>query len=296
MGKKALIFAGVIFVGGLIYFNGQVADACTHGNCVHGWSSKYTQAEQNNSRMWFIGFPLFVFLLYQFINRNEETKINFTNSSDKKNQNIKQTKQVSQSLDKPTALRRVRNLLHGETVQDKFGYISGRALVKSGKEQEHGLILNLDKNYKWRVDRELSIKEFNLSADELEERIKKMEDIEKDIEKKEEARAKEEAIRKKEEPRIIEREYEKLVSAIQNQPRKQHIKLKKFYKINEMITHSPKIISIFLPNISGQRLKEYEVDPPLYYKKEALEKYTNYNFKKLLHRKYNKGMKSLFHD
>ena len=74
MGKKALIFAGVIFVGGLIYFNGQVADACTHGNCVHGWSSKYTQAEQNNSRMWFIGFPLFIFLIYLFVNRDTETK------------------------------------------------------------------------------------------------------------------------------------------------------------------------------------------------------------------------------
>ena len=74
MANKILIFAGVIFVGGLIYFNGQVADACTHGNCVHGWSSKNTQAEQNNSRMWFIGFPLFIFLIYLFVNRDTETK------------------------------------------------------------------------------------------------------------------------------------------------------------------------------------------------------------------------------
>ena len=90
MGNKILIFAGVIFVGGLIYFNGQVADACTHGNCVHGWSSKYTQDEQNNSRMWFIGFPLITFLIYLLFNSNVETKINLTDSSDQKNQNTKQ--------------------------------------------------------------------------------------------------------------------------------------------------------------------------------------------------------------
>ena len=89
MGNKTLIFAGVIFVGGLIYFNGQVADACTHGNCVHGWSSKNTQAEQNNSRMWFIGFPLFIFLIYLFVNRDTETKSSNKPTNKKNNSEVR---------------------------------------------------------------------------------------------------------------------------------------------------------------------------------------------------------------
>jgi len=89
MANKILIFAGVIFVGGLIYFNGQVADACTHGNCVHGWSSKNTQAEQNNSRMWFIGFPLFIFLIYLFVNRDTETKSSNKPTNKKNNSEVR---------------------------------------------------------------------------------------------------------------------------------------------------------------------------------------------------------------
>jgi hypothetical protein len=95
VGKKALIFAGVIFVGGLIYFNGQVADACTHGNCVHGWSSKYTQDEQNNSRMWFIGFPLLTFLIYIFFNSNKEEYLNANKEKKNLHSNNKKNKEPS---------------------------------------------------------------------------------------------------------------------------------------------------------------------------------------------------------
>jgi len=270
MGNKTLIFAGVIFVGGLIYFNGQVADACTHGNCVHGWSSKNTQAEQNNSRIWFIGFPLFIFLAYQFFNIN-----------------VKKTSKPSSPRNKAAKYST------GIT-------INLRDLVKQQWEKKYGLILNFNENSelsgakKFAVDKRLSMKKLNLSADELEERIKKK--IE--IDKQEEVEAKEEAIREKEEPRIVENEYQELVSAIQHDPEKQRIKLKKFYVVEDIWTSDPEIFQGMLSDISGPRLKdhEYEVEPPLYYKKEVLEKYTNYNFKKLMLKKYNKGMKSLFHD
>ena len=72
MNKGFLILVGIIFVAGLIYLNGQVADACTHGNCVHGWDSKYTKTEQANYRLWFFGFPITIYILYKFFNSDNQ--------------------------------------------------------------------------------------------------------------------------------------------------------------------------------------------------------------------------------
>jgi hypothetical protein len=194
VGKKALIFAGVIFVGGLIYFNGQVADACTHGNCVHGWSSKYTQDEQNNSRMWFIGFPLFVFLVYQFFNIN-----------------VKKTSKPSSSSNKATKYS------SGIT-------INMRDLIKKQWEKKYGLILNFNENSElsgakqFTVDKRLSMKKLNLSVYELEERIKKKIEIDKQEEEKikqEESTLLASLQKRQQESEKIAKEYQELVCSIE---------------------------------------------------------------------------------
>ena len=82
MGKKSLTIAIIIFIVGILYFNSQVSDACSHGNCIHGWDSKYTQDEQRNYFLWFFGFPAAVFLLYKFfIVKKRNSHINQKNSS-----------------------------------------------------------------------------------------------------------------------------------------------------------------------------------------------------------------------
>lgn len=77
MNKGFLILVGIIFVAGLIYLNGQVADACTHGNCVHGWDSKYTKTEQANYRLWFFGFPIIIYILYKFFNSDNQNNSSY---------------------------------------------------------------------------------------------------------------------------------------------------------------------------------------------------------------------------
>ena len=80
MNKGFLILVGIIFVAGLIYLNGQVADACTHGNCVHGWDSKYTKTEQAIYRLWFFGFPITIYILYKFFNSDNQNNSSYQKS------------------------------------------------------------------------------------------------------------------------------------------------------------------------------------------------------------------------
>ena len=82
MNKGFLILVGIIFVAGLIYLNGQVADACTHGNCVHGWDSKYTKTEQANYRLWFFGFPITIYILYKFFNSDKQNNSSYQEKVD----------------------------------------------------------------------------------------------------------------------------------------------------------------------------------------------------------------------
>jgi hypothetical protein len=70
MSKNKLILFSVIFIIGLIFFNQQVADACTHGNCIHGWDSKNTKGEQGTYRLWFFGFPAAIFAYYWFVKKD----------------------------------------------------------------------------------------------------------------------------------------------------------------------------------------------------------------------------------
>ena len=69
MNKSSLIILSIIFLVGLIFLNGQVSDACTHGNCIHGWDSKYTKTEQANFRIWFFGFPVLIYFIYKFLKK-----------------------------------------------------------------------------------------------------------------------------------------------------------------------------------------------------------------------------------
>ena len=51
-------FLVLVYVGGCFTLNQAVADACTHGNCIHGWYSKYNGTEKALFFTWLIGFPL----------------------------------------------------------------------------------------------------------------------------------------------------------------------------------------------------------------------------------------------
>lgn len=51
----------IVYFGGCAVLNQAVSDACTHGNCIHGWNSKYNGSEKALFFSWGIGFPLVIF-------------------------------------------------------------------------------------------------------------------------------------------------------------------------------------------------------------------------------------------
>ena len=89
MGKIVLVVVVIVFFLGLGYFNSQVAEACTHGNCVHGWDSKYTYTEQRYFQLWLIGFPILAyFIVYHFADEGDEIK----SESNPKKSNLRSNK------------------------------------------------------------------------------------------------------------------------------------------------------------------------------------------------------------
>ena len=52
----------VIYIIGFVIANKSVSDSCTHGNCKHGWNSKYNKEEKNLASLWIIGFPIASYL------------------------------------------------------------------------------------------------------------------------------------------------------------------------------------------------------------------------------------------
>lgn len=60
MRKLLAAFLALVYVAGCVRLNQAVANACTHGNCIHGWYSKYNGTEKALFFAWMIGFPLAV--------------------------------------------------------------------------------------------------------------------------------------------------------------------------------------------------------------------------------------------
>jgi hypothetical protein len=48
----------VVYLVGVSYGNAMVRGACWHGNCIHGWNSKYNGTERAIATSWIFGFPL----------------------------------------------------------------------------------------------------------------------------------------------------------------------------------------------------------------------------------------------
>ena len=112
MNKGFLILVGIIFVAGLIYLNGQVADACTHGNCVHGWDSKYTKTEQANFRLWFFGFPITIYILYRFFNSDNQNNRSYQEKVDySKPKRVVKTKKQVRNVTSPCVLWTITSVL-----------------------------------------------------------------------------------------------------------------------------------------------------------------------------------------
>lgn len=68
MNKKQLrenvtIALVVIYLIGFVVANNYVADSCTHGNCKHGWNSKYNKKEKRIASLWIIGYPVLTYFL-----------------------------------------------------------------------------------------------------------------------------------------------------------------------------------------------------------------------------------------
>lgn len=57
----------LIYFFGCIHFNSQVEEACTHGNCKHGWYSKYNESEKIEAIMWMFGCPSVAFVIYSIL-------------------------------------------------------------------------------------------------------------------------------------------------------------------------------------------------------------------------------------
>lgn len=60
----------LIYWGGCAVLNEEVRTACTHGNCVHGWYSKYNTAEKVVFLAWAVGFPTVVALVAGAMDRS----------------------------------------------------------------------------------------------------------------------------------------------------------------------------------------------------------------------------------
>ena len=48
----------------------MVAESCRHGNCKHGWYSKYNRKEQRLATLWMIGFPIGSAFLFSYVRGN----------------------------------------------------------------------------------------------------------------------------------------------------------------------------------------------------------------------------------
>ncbi|KGK01640.1 topoisomerase DNA-binding C4 zinc finger domain-containing protein [Thalassotalea sp. ND16A] len=48
----------VIYLIGFVLANNYVRDSCKHGNCKHGWNSKFNKEEKRIANLWIIGFPI----------------------------------------------------------------------------------------------------------------------------------------------------------------------------------------------------------------------------------------------
>ncbi|OGW45278.1 MAG: hypothetical protein A2Y66_08840 [Nitrospirae bacterium RBG_13_41_22] len=69
-----LIIVGLaIYILGCIFFTYLVRVSCTHGNCVHGWYSKYNATERFIAMAWILGVPV-VAMISAYYLRNHRRK------------------------------------------------------------------------------------------------------------------------------------------------------------------------------------------------------------------------------
>ncbi|WP_414931051.1 topoisomerase DNA-binding C4 zinc finger domain-containing protein [Vibrio europaeus] len=70
------LFAVIIFIIGYVVVNNNVSDSCNHGNCKHGWNSKYNKEEKHTALLWMFGFPIISYLLISkvFDNSSKPTR------------------------------------------------------------------------------------------------------------------------------------------------------------------------------------------------------------------------------
>jgi hypothetical protein len=53
-----LIGLGIVWLAGGNYLSTFVRGSCIHGNCRHGWYSKYNAAKRSIATAWIVGFPM----------------------------------------------------------------------------------------------------------------------------------------------------------------------------------------------------------------------------------------------
>ena len=127
----------VIYFVGCQKLNNDVREACTHGNCKHGWYSKYNEDEQATANLWTYGFLLFLafvsFMIYSTdeSNKSEARKVKDTDQLEKDtNQVEKETTSkgftgYSEHI-WPSGTRYVGNWVDGKVSgKGKFYYTSG---------------------------------------------------------------------------------------------------------------------------------------------------------------------------
>jgi hypothetical protein len=133
MGKIALVVVVIVYFLGLDFFNSQVAEACTHGNCVHGWDSKYTYTEQRFFQLWLIGFPILAyFIVYHFADEGDEIKSESNpKKSNLRSNKVQQNPKNVKTTYKPTTIRRIRDLIHGKRIPEET--VSRNAISKCYK-------------------------------------------------------------------------------------------------------------------------------------------------------------------
>ena len=140
MGKIVLVVVVIVFFLGLDYFNSQVAEACTHGNCVHGWDSKYTNTEQRYFQLWLIGFPILAYFIVQHFadgGNKIKSESNPKKSNSRSNQIQHNPKNVK-SRYRRTTIGRIRDLIHGKRNSEKTNNKKDRKFYKKLKFLENG--------------------------------------------------------------------------------------------------------------------------------------------------------------